>query len=339
MTNEDLEKVLDEPFLNGKEDHYIANCPFCGKEEHFFVNRNKAFQKSDGRFIGCWDCKTCKQKGNIHKLLAKLNKLYILDGEPIDIHKQLENKLILGAFSEEELNLVMPDKRLPIGFKRISQSEYLTERDFTKREFDKYTIGETRISKKFSEYVIISVEESRKCKGFLGRSKISKERIDKINRGYKAQGIRKKYLRYRNSINTEFSKLLLGYDEVMFTTDIVVLVEGFFDKVRVDQALRLDYDSEIKCCATFGSSVSDAQILKLQRRGVTKVILVYDSDMVNVSKGYSYKLKENFEDVQVGYTGEKDLGDSRHGEIISVFDNLRTPQEYSLSMVQKRKLT
>lgn len=339
MTDDDLIKVLDNPFLNGRENHYISDCPFCGKEGHLFVNRHKAFQKSDNRFIGSWDCKGCKQNGNIHKLLAKFNKLHILDGEPIDIHKQLEKKLILEAFTKEESNLVLPDKKLPIGFKRVNQDDYLIERGFTEREFEKYIIGETKISRKFREYVIISIEESRKCKGFLGRSKLSKERIDRINKKYKLQGVKKKFLRYRNSINTEFSKLLLGYDEVMFTTDLVVLVEGYFDKVRVDQALKLDYSDEIKCCATFGSSVSDDQILKLQRRGVTKAILVYDSDMINVSKSYSFRLKEDFEDVQVGYTGEKDLGDSSFREIIGVFDNLKTPQEYQLNMVQKRKLS
>lgn len=42
----------------------ISDCPFCGKEGHFFINYSKAL----------WDCKTCGAKGNAISFLELINK-------------------------------------------------------------------------------------------------------------------------------------------------------------------------------------------------------------------------------------------------------------------------
>lgn len=40
---------------------YMGDCPFCGKEKHFFVDDK----------TGRWDCKTCMESGNLYTFLRK----------------------------------------------------------------------------------------------------------------------------------------------------------------------------------------------------------------------------------------------------------------------------
>jgi len=40
----------------------VGDCPFCGKENHFFVNAE----------TGQWDCKICSDRGNVHHFLQNL---------------------------------------------------------------------------------------------------------------------------------------------------------------------------------------------------------------------------------------------------------------------------
>jgi len=337
MTDKELRSILINPYLNGRMNHYVSDCPFCNKERHFYLNVHKAFKKTDGRYWGCWDCKSCGQKGNLHKLLSKLNKLFLLAGEIVDIGGKLDKKIVQEVV-EKEFDLSLPDKELPIGFQRTYFNEYLKSRGFTKKEFEKYTVGTTNIIKKYSNFIIISLEENHKCKGFMGRNMIPKEDIDAINRRYKKMGVKKRFPRYRNSDNTEFSKILGGYDEILFTTNTAILVEGFFDKVRLDQIMELDNSDEVKCCYTNGKSVSKEQIMKLQRKGVLNVVLIQDEDAIKNTKQHAIDLKNEFDSVLVGSTGEKDLGDSSVKDVLKVFSTLKTPQEFFIGKVAKKKL-
>ena len=230
MTTNELEEILINPRPNSKRNHFISNCPFCDKEKHFYINIYKFNKKKLGKYINSWDCKSCSRKGNLPTLLKKLGKIHLLEGEEILIAVQLP---LLGQVEAEEEadKLDTPLRRFPTGFKRLTDNEYLRSRGFTEYEFFRYLVGETKILKKFKDYIIIAVEEGGQPKAYLARSILSKEKIDRINADRKRRGVKKKYLRWRNSTD-EYSKLLMGIDSVMFNTEWVVLVEGFFDKVK-----------------------------------------------------------------------------------------------------------
>jgi len=335
----DFKELLSGSRYNSRGDHIISDCPFCSKDGHFYINIAKALVKRGRTYVNAWDCKKCGEVGNIVKLLTKLNKLTILeDGSYSDLQKRLNNIL----FSEDPVNstsLEVPEMKMPIGFKRSNSDPYLDVRGFTKFEYEKYIVGRTNIKVGLRDYVMMAVEESRKIKGYLGRSTLSKLQIDEINSKYKREGAKRKHVRYKNSMNTEFNKLLLGYDEIMFYTDWVILVEGYFDKIRVDQVLGLDNEREMKSCATFGKAISIEQIRKLQKRGVTNVILIQDPDALDNAKHQGLVLQNEFEKVLLGFTKDKDLGDSNSDDISKVFNRLKPPIEFGLSYVNYKKLS
>lgn len=43
-------------------DNVQGDCPFCGKEDHFYVNQK----------TGTWDCKYCQETGNVYTFLGKI---------------------------------------------------------------------------------------------------------------------------------------------------------------------------------------------------------------------------------------------------------------------------
>lgn len=338
MKVQDIQDLLKSVRLNSKGDHLISDCPFCGKEGHFYLNIFKVFQKEGHRYRNSWDCKKCDESGNVAKLLAKLKKLSLLEeGKYSDLSKPLKTKLADMDLGEPELALDLPIQRLPFGFKRVSFDPYLKSRGFSPHEYEKYMLGRTTLPS-LRDYVIVSVDEASHSRGHICRSTRSAEEIDAINDEYRKANSKQKYLRWKNSANMDKAKMLLGYDEIMFTTQWVALVEGFFDKVRVDQALGLDLSDDIKCCSTLGKSISIEQVRKLQRRGITRVIIVQDPDTIKGSKRLGFHLKEEFEEVLIGYTGSKDLGASSYSEVLKVFDTLKKPQEFSLGIVNSRLL-
>lgn len=47
-----------------KGNHGIANCPFCHKENHFFINSDNL----------CWDCKICLESGNEYGFINRIHE-------------------------------------------------------------------------------------------------------------------------------------------------------------------------------------------------------------------------------------------------------------------------
>ena len=333
----DLKILFPGSRLNSRKNHIIATCPYCGKPDHFFLNFTKAFNKIDGVHVACWDCKSCSEKGNLPSLLIQLKREDFLEEESIDLNKQLKN-LITASEKEKEIEILeMPKKKLPIGFKRLYEDEYLESRGFTEEHFRLYKVGRTDLLFKFRDYIIFSTEENNICRGYQARSMLSKENIKEIN---KYRESKKKYLRWVNSKYTDFGKLVGGYDELNFLTEVVVGVEGLFDKVSVDNYLNLLFQQEMKCIYTFGKSISEEQIIKIKNKcsSIHTFILIQDPDAVGESKKSSSLLQRYFDNVFIGYTGNKDLGDSNDKEIEYVFNNLESPSSYRINKVLKREL-
>jgi len=325
--NKDLSEILLNPKKNQKGNHYISDCPVCGKERHMYINIKKVFQKFDTGYVKSWDCKRCGETGDIVKLLRLLDKLDWLEGEYIET---AEVKKVINRGDpelDEEVDLLLPNKRLPIGYTRMSFDPYLQSRGFSDEHFRLYNCGRTKRLFKYKHFVIVSLEENNECKGFVSRCVLTNEEREK-----------KGLLRWKNSKNTEFSKIVGGYDELVFGVKTAIVVEGIFDKVAVDNVYNLLYDTEIKCVWTFGKNISKTQVYKLKQKGIENLIIIQDPDAVNDSKKFASILNSEFNSVLLGFTGERDLGDSTEKEIDFVFQNLETPEEFKLNKVLKKKL-
>lgn len=299
--------------------HYISSCPFCGKAKHFYINRKTQL----------FDCKKCGEEGNVFKLLQHLGKLFLLgEFKSIDRTKlTLLSEYKDETEDDEEIELNPEIRKLPKGFKRIYSDEYLEkERGFKPNVFEKYKIGYAKGN--IRNHVIISIEEDDKCRGYLGRLAWTKEKIERA----KQKGIRMPR-RWHNDSGAKFSNLLFGYNEITENTTTVILLEGVPDKITLDDILKLDEQEEIKCCATFGKKISKTQIMKLLQKGIQNVILIFDEDAIREMKKYG-KILNQFFNVKITFTYNRDINDSTTQEVLEVFERLHDVHYFDRKFVK-----
>jgi hypothetical protein len=323
LTNNQLKDLLVKP-KNGPANHFIAECPFCYKPDHFYINKGY----NNKGILHPYDCKKCGVSGSVFTFLAKLNALHLIEG------RQQENdelpKLSFGQAKEEEIEeVVLPNKSLPIGSRLIIEGspeyKYLQTRKFKEIEFLLYQPQYTKLMSKLANYVIIPIYQDFSIKGYVSRYGIDKKdpRYDKDK------------LRYINSKNTDFSCLLGGIDEINNKTTSAILVEGFFDKVSVTTELNLHYVDELKSLCTFGKKISAQQIKLIKKTNIKTIILMYDQrDAVNDMKKISFELLKDF-NVLIAETGGNDPGDTNKSEFLSILDNLKSPYGF-WSEIQKK---
>lgn len=311
IPKEDLLGLFSK-FKPASRNHIISTCPFCGKDDHFYINT----------ITQLFDCKKCGEDGNIFKLLIHLGKLYLIGD-----FKSIERSRIklLSEYSEiedEVVNIKVENRKLPIGFKRIYESDYLKSRKFVKRNFEDNIIGITNLKPSLKNYVIFSINENDGCKGFVSRyTKVIPEEQKKF------------ILRYRNDKGANFSKLLYGFEKVNKKTKTLILVEGLVDKITLDNFLRLDLYDDIKSLATFGKKISQYQILKMLESGVENIILIFDMDAIKEMKKFSLELNKFF-NVEIGFTFKKDINDSNDIEIGQIFENLKNVRDFNKKTVK-----
>jgi DNA primase len=317
ISDEDLKSVLGKVKL-GSQNHYISDCPICGKTGHFYIKRNTQL----------WDCKKCGESGNIISLLIAVNKLFLLgEYKSIDREKITLLNEYLKQF-DEDLDTAVSERKKPVGFKRVSKDSYLEKRKLTQSNFQKFDIGYSNLTPSLKDYVIFLIKEDNLTRGYVARLNWSKE---KIKRYENETGIKKP--RYRNDKGAKFSNLLFGYDEINENTSTVILVEGLIDKITLDNILCLDEQDEIKCCATFGKKISQFQILKLLSKNLKKVILIFDDDAIPEMKKYG-SLLSNFFLVEMTYTIGKDINDSDEDDVIDMFNRLMSVEKFNRSAVK-----
>ena len=173
---------------------------------------------------------------------------------------------------------------------------------------------------------------------YAARHTWPKEDIDAHNRKTRHSG-GYKILRYRNSTENDFSRLLYNYDAVrMDETDTVILAEGIFDVIALTRRLELYDNSHVAAVATFGKKISDVQIYKLQSKGVRTVVIGYDGDAVESVKRTAERLKPYFE-VFIADIADaaKDWDELTEAEIYGIFAcRLLSVLEYKLKKVQER---
>lgn len=226
--------------------------------------------------------------------------------------------------ADDEVTLKdLPVIKMPAGWKvSVASTKYLLGRGITPADCKRYKIGATDLFRKYQNYVLIPIYDGGKIRGFVGR--------------YGAKKVPSDRLRYNNSIGTEFSELLFGYDEITENTTTVILVEGIFDKIAVDKVLHLWESEEIKCVCTFGKKISREQSKKLMLKGVTNVILLYDFDAIKDIKKYGLELENDFV-TSITYTTKKDIDECTEREALEVFTHLQKPREFNLDVIGKLK--
>lgn len=315
ITPNQLKELL--PSANERSSQIISDCPYCGKKGHFYVNKTSLL----------WDCKKCHEEGNGFKLLSHLGVLDQFYKRVIDTKNLVKLVTELEEESDEVEVLNLPSKKLPLGFERVYTHPYLIDRGLTVKDFYKYKIGISRKSKKLKDYVIILVEEAGDCKGYVSRCTLPKEIIEEFN-----------LLRYRNSTGNKFSQLLFGWEEITRRTKTVIVVEGVFDKIRLDNLLMIDDFDDVKVVCTFGNKMSKNQIDKLRLTNVETVILFYDLDAINEMKRNTPSIKRYFELKIACLLGGKDPGDADEQEIFEALYSLYEPSVFFREKCNGRKI-
>ena len=311
---------------------YGGTCPFCNRNDKFGVKLN--FDRTTHKNHISFNCfhGSCQAKGTEYKLLKQLDMLHIIQVGEFIGEKQLEKKSLI-SFDEKQLDLELPDRHPPFGFRRLKSNEYLESRGFEPWQFDVYTIGKTKLVSKLKKYVIFLIEENHKNKGYVARLEMTSEQ----QRLYESK-TGKKLTKYINEAGVDFGKLLFGIDEVSEQTTHVILVEGVTDKSNVDRQLKLYQSPETKCLCTFGKKMSIEQMTKLHNKGVMRITLLYDPDAVNASKKYSNQLNSLFSQVKVGYLHEKDPGEATANELQEAISRAVSPIIFNIDKVQKYKI-
>lgn len=318
ISDSDLRSILNVKKETRSGQYIIDFCPFCHKSEHFYINKKNQQ----------WDCKKCGESGGIFKLLRHLDKLYLL-GAPtvkkVDAIKSIRQIQEDEAGQNSEEIQPLPEVKMPAGFKVFDYvSPYLQQRKITMEDIKHWEFGQTRIVSRFIDYLLIPIRDGGKIRGYIGR--------------YASRHVPDGKLRYSNSLNTDFSCLLFGYDDIIEgETETVIITEGLFDAIAVTKKLNLFDDNTIRAVCTFGKKISETQIKKLLAKKIRKVILLYDYDALKDIRHYASLLNEYFS-VRVAIAlGKKDIDECTLSEVIDVFSNLRSVNHFNLDIAGKMK--
>ena len=156
----DLRDLLINPKLN-RRGQYICDCPFCGKEKHFYISRQTQL----------WDCKKCGEYGSIYKLLKQLDKTYLLGGATVEIREtnQSLRSIVAESVEEDEVTLKeLPVIKMPVGWKvSVASTKYLLGRGITPADCKRYNIGATDLYRKYQNYVLIPIYHIEKIRSIL----------------------------------------------------------------------------------------------------------------------------------------------------------------------------
>jgi hypothetical protein len=324
--------------------HFVADCPFCLDHGHFYIRRKTEKVNSRGQNVSFyWDCKKCLLRGGLAKLLRKVGRLDLLaDLHVVRVAEPVENKL--AAITSYKKKPTVPEPielplvTMPTGFVRAKQDPYLDGRGFTPADYERYRVGRAKVLQKHKDYIIVGIEQRGRLVGYISRLTWGSEKLEAFNEQAKAEGKLKK-LRYQNS-TSDFAKMLFGEDELTDETTTVILVEGIFDKSNVCNLLNLHSSPTLKCCATFGKSLSEDQLNILRRfPKIKNLIFLRDQDALNTTKKQSLDLKTEFF-VLVGFFDNSaiDAGNIDEEGLLNVLENLQDPLTFSLTKVLKRKL-
>lgn len=321
----------------GRKNLIVETCPYCGHGGGKFgiyvgeeTLRKKPFMSH------CFHCG--HSTTTLEQLCEDIGRADLIPTETFDLTsgQQLDDFTFMDDDSDDiDDSLVVVE--MPDDYKRTHYHRYFKKRGFTEDDYDFFPCGTTRgLNFKFNDYMIFPIIDSGDIVGYIARHKWSKTKIDDYNRKAKHTG-KYQILRYRNSTENDFVKLLYNYDAVKDgKTDTVIIVEGVFDVVALTRKLNLYDNQSIAVVATFGKKISDTQIYKLQNKGVNTIVIGYDGDAVEAIKRTGEQLNEFF-DVYVADIQDpsQDFDSMDFWDIYDAFAyNLKTITEYKLNKIQ-----
>lgn len=305
-------------------------CPECNKADgKFGIKRIE-----EAGLVNCW---RCGYKDSLFGYLYKVGKHnFIHHGKKYEYTANLEN-----VFAPSTNEIILPEIKLPYGFKIITYDEYLAGRGFTKYQYEQFKVGITDhpLEPKWNNKLLFQIFVGGKLVGILGRSRMPKEWHDENMALFKA-GEAALVLRYNNSTETDFSHIVGGHDDICAGTETIIMVEGIFDKTNIDKFISIRKQSHTRCVFTFGSAISPQHIKTLKDfKNVREFILIYDPDALKKMRNYVNELQANFDFVYIGILNDdKDPAKLNKKEFSELLKNLKTPDEFYSSVIIQKKL-
>ncbi len=256
-----------KPFgVKGWMSNHKMTCPWCGKTEKLgflFVGNGVVHHLK------------CGHKTSLYNYLKKVGRLDLWGKEAPTVKIQ-PIVSIKETLVKEDVGL--PIRKLPLGFKPVRPLEYLENRGFLEEHYELFNPGISNLYPKLrDDYIIFSMMHGDDLVGWLARSTMSKEWHDENLRQFK-DGKGSLKLRYENSSDTDFSKIVGGLNDITENTTTIIGVEGLFDKVNVDRELGLTFQEDVKCCFFFGNHISSdqASLIKKRHPNVRNFYLMFD---------------------------------------------------------------
>lgn len=322
---------------DGGGKNLICRCPYCNKDGKFGIYIGKETVRKKLFMSHCFSCGRSNQ--SLNRLLEDIGRMDLSLTPTANPEAELDTELLFPLLQTEEIDDSLCIAELPDFYRRTFSHPYLKARGFRFDDYEYFPAGTTRgLNRRFDDYVIFPVIDSADLVGYVARHLWSKDEIDCYNRKAKVRGDYR-IMRFRNSAENDFIRLLYNYDAVIEgETDTVVIVEGIFDVVALTRKLDLYDNSRIAVVATFGKKISQVQVYKLQCKGVRTVVLGYDGDAVEAIKKSASELADYFEVFVADIADpQKDWQDLSDMEIFEIFSTrLKTPLEYKLTKIQQR---
>lgn len=333
----ELQVELHARLDGGRKNLIAQRCPYCGKEGgKYGVYVGPETERKKPFMAHCFSCGHTTK--DVNQLLEDIGRpdLKIIekaDFSPVEIPE------FFGIDEENEIDDELAEVEMPEAWKRCYRNPYLKERGFVGDDYDYFPVGTTRgLNWKFDDYVIFPIIDNGKTVGYVSRHTWSKAAIDEYNERAKRNN-KYQIRRYNNSTENDFVKLLYNYDAVIEDeTDTVIIVEGAFDVIALTRKLELYDNTRVAVVATFGKKISDAQMYKLQSKGVRSVIIGYDSDATEAINVAATQLNEYF-DVMIAKieSDGKDWDEMPFWDVYDTFAyNLQTPIEFKLNTLDEK---
>jgi hypothetical protein len=307
-----LKSIIENAHLRGS--NIYGKCPWCGFNEF-------GISIAENHQFGCFRKNNCGETGNIFKLLKKIKRTDLISKELIDVKQKLVLDIDLNK-KEDILEVKKTTIKPPIGWRRVYFNEYLDSR-IKNFDYEKYKVGITKLQESLEDYIVILIEENSDYVGYVSR--------------YTKTILNKEKPKYKNS-ETDFSNTVFGVDDLQ-QGDKVIVVEGPFDKWAVDNFIKDLNLSKTKCVCTFGAKFSEGQKIKIKNAGISEIILMYESDVLDVVKETGVDLKLTFEKVNVCFLPEgEDPASIDLKTFCSVLKNKKEPLNFSFEKIKISKL-
>lgn len=324
---EELMCSLENPKIDGQRKNIISTCIWCGKEKKFGIYIGKDTKSKTFGASHCFRC--CRGCRTLKETLIAIDRRDLIPKDIEELDEDLSEDSL--RLFEEELDDELVDIEMPKGYKRCFKNRYLKSRGFNADDFEYFPCGTNRgMDYAYADYVLLEIRDNGRLVGFVGRSTMSKDDIEEWNDKH-----RFKILRYKNSTENEFSKLIYNYDSIVAgETTSVILCEGAFDVIALNRKLELYDNKFIVPVCTFGKKISQVQMYKLQEKGIEQIVLGFDNDAKETTSDVANELEKYFDvliaDIPDGVG--KDWDEMTFDDIYDIFaNNLKTITEFNLS--------